>query len=232
MRFRFGLIVLICALVPNLVRAKAPGLAITDPQTLRDLDGGGLGLCRMLASRAGPLGNEALFALPAMAPVRRALDAEFTRYIDRHKTMRPIETIGIGAAHDVQLFDPSQLYSADTRFVLAGVVNRMDRAYLAPENCGEIRLIYRLMRTGEGASSRLPMTLNLVLRARQPGDAGNCADIARRWLASDEPLSRLTPDHIDRLETNLQIAHAPQSPARQFRTDYLQKVFHRDGPGG
>jgi len=35
----------------------------------------------------------------------------------------------------------------DSRFVLAGIVNRMDRAYLAEANCGEIRLIYRLTRT-------------------------------------------------------------------------------------
>ena len=38
------------------------------------------------------------------------------------------------------------LYSAGTRFVLAGIVNRMDRAYVSPESCGEVRLIYRLTR--------------------------------------------------------------------------------------
>ena len=85
MRFCVALIVLICALAPNLVRAEATGLVITDPQTLRDLDGGGFGLGQMLApSRAASLSNEALFALPAMAPVRRALEAEFTRYIERN----------------------------------------------------------------------------------------------------------------------------------------------------
>ena len=31
--------------------------------------------------------------------------------------------------------------------MLAGIVNRMDRAYVAEDNCGEIRLIYRLTRT-------------------------------------------------------------------------------------
>jgi hypothetical protein len=230
-RYRFALIVLICAFVPNVVRAEATGLAITDPQTLRDLDHGGFGLGRMLASHAAPLSNEALFALPAMTKVRRALDAEFARYIDRHKATRPRETIGVGASHDVQLFDPSLLVSSDTSFALAGIVNRMDRAFVAPETCGEIRLIYRLMRSGEGAPSRLPMTLNLALRARQAGDAQNCAEIARRWLSSDAPLATLTPDHIDRLEINLQIAHAPQSASREFRTDYLQKVFRRDAPG-
>lgn len=233
MRYRFASIILICALLPNFIQAApAQRLAITDPQTLRELDHGDFGLDRMLAgSRHAPLTNEALFALPAMKMVRRAFDAEFARYIDRHSATRPRETIGVGASHDVQLFDPSLLVSSDTRFVLAGIVNRMDRAYAAPESCGEVRLIYRLTRTGEGAPSRLPMTLNLVLRARQPGDAVSCADLARRWLSSDAPWAGLTPDHIDRLETNLQVAHAPQSATREFRTDYLQKVFRRAAPG-
>ena len=62
-------------------------------------------------------------------PVRKALDAEFDRYIARHKADLPNETIGVGDGFDFQLFDRALLYSADTRFVLAGIVNRMDRAY-------------------------------------------------------------------------------------------------------
>ena len=84
--------------------------------------------------------------------------------------------------------------------MLAGIVNRMDRAYLAEANCGEIRLIYRLTRTdvptgrtGDAATSpRLPMTLNVVLKAKGDhaidgdGAAITCAEIARRWLAAGE----------------------------------------------
>ena len=66
-----------------------------------------------------------------MAPVRKALDDEFDRYIARHKANLPNETIGVGTAFDFQLFDRALLYSDDTRFVLAGIVNRMDRAYLS-----------------------------------------------------------------------------------------------------
>ena len=43
----------------------------------------------------------------------------------------PNETIGVGDGFDFQLFDRALLYSAETRFVLAGIVNRMDRAYVA-----------------------------------------------------------------------------------------------------
>ena len=47
------------------------------------------------------------------------------------------------------------LYSAETRFVLAGIVNRMDRTYVAEANCGEIRLIYRLTRMNKAAGDAL-----------------------------------------------------------------------------
>ena len=98
--------------------------------------------------------------------------------------------IGVGDGFDFQLFDRAQLYSDDTRFVLSGIVNRMDRAYVAPEGCGEIRLIYRLIPTnvpqaGDSlASPRLPMTLNVVLKAKGDhaidagGGAITCAEIA------------------------------------------------------
>jgi mono/diheme cytochrome c family protein len=75
------------------------------------------------------------------------------------------------------------------------------------------------------------------------GMAVTCAEIARRWLAAgdlpltgaalaekltatDGPLDLIGSESIDRIETNLQIAHAPKSAVRDFRTDYLLKVFH------
>src|SRR5256886_15819778 len=89
------------------------------------------------------------------------------------------------------------------------------------------------------------MTLTLVLRTRGAGASGTktpCAKTARRWLASgsesatgvelaaklsekDGPLDLIEPENLDRIETNLQIAHAPKSAVRDFRTDYLLKVF-------
>jgi hypothetical protein len=147
----------------------------TTPAALRELDRGQFGLGRLLQPERSadiPLTNSQLFALPSMAPVRQAIDAEFDRYVARHKASLPGETIGVGENFDFQLFDRALLYSSDTRFVLAGIVNRMDRAYVSQANCGEIRLIYRLMRNagptvGENAvSPRLPMTLNVVMRAK------------------------------------------------------------------
>jgi len=106
--------------------------------------------------------------------------------------------------------------------------------------------------TGENSvSPRLPMTLNVVLKGKGDTAIGGsakavtCAEIARRWLAAGElaltgvelaekltakdgPLDTVVPENIDRIETNLQIAHAPKSAVRDFRTDYLLKVFNHD----
>jgi len=232
------------------------GTAITDPLALGELDHGRFAIGSMLLpvrSSNIPLTSGQLFLLPSMVPVRQAIDREFDRYLAKHKESLPNETIGVGDGFDFQLFDRKQLDSDDTRFVLAGIVNRMDRAYLDEASCGEIRLIYRLTR-GKPASGdnttplRLPMTLNLVLKAKggqerdRRGNVITCSEIAKRWLAAGElsltgaalagklldeggPLDLFGYENIDRIETNLQIAHAPKSAARDFRTDYLLKVF-------
>jgi len=262
LRFLVTILVLLCSALSARAAQGAAlerGAAITDPLALRELDRGRFSLVRVILPSASadipPLTNSQFFAWPSMVPVRKALDEEFDRYVARHKANLPNETIGVGSSYDFQLFDRMLLYSDHSRFMLAGIVNRMDRAYLREANCGEIRLIYRLTRTealqvGDSAvSPRLPMTLNVVLKAKGENAIGGdgvtitCAEIARRWLtagdlsltgaelakkltAKDGPLDLIKPENIDRIETNLQIAHAPKSAVRDFRTDYLMKVFH------
>jgi hypothetical protein len=266
LRFAVAIFLLLVGVLPvchaHATPALERGVAITDPASLRQLDRGRFGLTRVMLpmrSSSAALTNSQLFASPSMVAVRKALDDEFDRYIAGHKAELPNETIGVGEAYDFQLFDRTLLYSDHTRFVLAGIVNRMDRSYLSEKNCGEIRLIYRLTQMGapaageSGASPRLPVTLNVVLKAKgdsivNGGDASiTCAEIARRWLAAGEsqltgvefagkflsgdgPLELIPSVNIDRIETNLQIAHAPKSATRDFRTDYLLKVFHTNAP--
>jgi hypothetical protein len=267
-QFVASLLILLSVVAPRIVQAAAleRGVAITDPLALRELDLGehpASGLDRtwfglrpfvaLTRSAVTPILNDELFSSPSMIPVRKALDKEFDRYIARHAVDLPRETIGVGASFDWQMFDRNSLYSRQSRFVLAGIVNRMDRTYVSPDTCGEIRLIYRLTREGDVAASenanspRLPMTLSVVLRAKGEkasarGITVTCQDIARRWLAIAEwpqtgadlairlmspggPLEFVEPVDVDRIETNLQIAHAPKSKAREFRTDYLMKLF-------
>jgi hypothetical protein len=262
-QFLASLLILFSVIAPCIARAAAleRGVAVTDPYVLRELDSGRFGMGRMVepAGRVdAPISNDALFALPSMAPVRKAIDDEFDRYIARRRAAN--ESIGVGTSFDFQLFDRAVLYSKESRFVLAGIVNRMDRAYVSPDSCGEVRLIYRLarnkpMEAGDDASQRLPMTLNIVLKAKGDhavdgsGVAPTCSELARRWLAAgdsplggvelatrlnsnDGPLDTIRPENIDRIETNLQIAHAPKSAARDFRTDYLLKLFHYNAQSG
>ncbi|MDA9435516.1 hypothetical protein [Bradyrhizobium sp. CCBAU 51627] len=228
------------------------GTAITDPDLLRKLDqSDALSIPRLLLpERNGnvPLTSDVLFAsLPQLKEIPPAIDAEFDRYIAQHKRGSPSETIGVGEGFDVQLFDRGNLKSAHTRFVLAGIVNRMDRAYVSGESCGEIRLIYRLARFYAGAdgsdiATRLPMTFNLVMKARDAhqldrnGKPVTCAEVARRWLDNGD-WQGLIGSHsapydamIDRIETNIQISIAPKSALHDFRSDYLLKVFKYD-PG-
>jgi hypothetical protein len=247
-RFLAIVFAMLCAALPAPAAQDAAlerGTAITDPATLRELDRGKFRLDRMLLPERSadvPLANSALFAFPSMVPVRQAIDGEFDRYVARHVANLPRETIGVGGGFDFELFDRARLYSAETRFVLVGIVNRMDRTYAAEASCGEVRLIYRLTRINRAAGDiasppRLPMTLNLVLKAKGEGSKFACSDIANRWLATplggtlsatDGPLDLIDYRNIDRIETNLQIAHAPKSSVRDFRTDYLLKVFRYD----
>jgi hypothetical protein len=257
-----AIILVLCCAVSARGAERPPlerGTAIIDPLALRELDHGRLSLMRIMRSVKSadmPLTNAQLFALPSMVPVKQALDDDFERYVARHKAEMPNESIGVGNEFAFQLFDRAQLTSADTRFVLSGVVNRMDRGYVPGLDCGEIRLIYRLTPTNVSApigeasvSPRLPMTLNVVLKAKGEGVTISCAEIANRWLATGSmtatgpelaekltapggALDLVVPENIDRIETNLQIAHVPKSPTRDFRTDYLMKVFDYDAKSG
>lgn len=228
----------------------ARGTAITDPDLLRKLDqSDALSISRLLQPERNanvPRTSDLLFAsLPQLKAIPTAIDAEFDRYIARQKETSPSETIGVGDGFDIQLFDRANLKSANTRFVLAGIVNRMDRAYVSEESCGEIRLIYRLARfetrpDGSNIATRLPMTFNLVMKARDAhqtdgnGKSVTCAEVARRWLDNGDWQgligNRTVPDDamIDRIETNIQISIAPKSALHDFRSDYLLKVFKYD----
>jgi hypothetical protein len=147
---------------------------------------------------------------------------------------------------------------------LVGIVNRMDRTFRPVRNlgtnraaaCGEVRFIYRFgyieTIAGEVVSSRLPLTLNLVMRARRPKQAEDCAAIAQGWLAlpakitalgqnpapasiaqmlvTKGPLSLLKPEQIDRIEVNMQIVRLPALTKEDFGThaEYLLSVFNWD----
>lgn len=230
-------------LLPVAAHAAAPmerGVAISDPAILQRLDETGLSLGKLLGAEAGATSAE-LFALPSMVPLQEAADRDFNAYVfSRHDDLDKLF-----------LFDRDALNAPGTRFDLAGILNRMDRAFVSPDTCGEIRLIYRPIANRESRNkddppTRLPMTLNLVMKAKPANADVTCAELARRWLAwADQPpaseqaetltakggaLEWITRDAIDRIEINVQVARA-SADANDFegRADYLMKVFRFDG---
>src|SRR5262245_47927153 len=111
LRFLLVMLALECGSLPASAAPEAAlerGTAIVDPGALHELDGGRFGLGRILEparASALPLSNAELFALPAMAPVKAAVDAEFDRYVERHKAELASESIGVAETFDFQLFD-------------------------------------------------------------------------------------------------------------------------------
>jgi len=223
--------------------AAAPmerGAAITDPEILRSLDNSGLSLGKLLGAEANT-SSAALFALPSMASLQAATDRDFNGYVLQHRD----------DLDKLRLFDRDALNAPGTRFDLAGIVNRMDRTYVSPAECGEIRLIYRPIVNNDSTNnetppSRLPMTLNLVMKAKPASADVTCSELARRWLAlADQPpsaenaamlaardgaLEWVAREAIDRIEIDVQIARA-SADVNDFegRADYLMKVFRFDG---
>lgn len=258
------------------------GVAITDSDALQELETHGLALSSLLSPdwrrsvKTSVLDNANLAKNPAFRSVRTNFRTEFAlynaSYLDRFPEAR--SSFGIGTAHDHRKFERNWLESSAARFDLVGVVNRMDRAFRSPQTCGEIRLIYRLSyrvqaanlrqvrnargerdleRAGEiTTQSRLPMTVNLVLRARNSPPSGqpvaiSCQDLAKRWIAAgtsgqngrdlarlllgaDGALALVEPSQIDRMETNIQVVRVPATVVAKFggNAEYLLHIFKWD----
>jgi len=225
------------------------GIAITDPDVLALIEKRSFSLTAFMSpgwqrgALTTPANNKSLAASPEFERVLTGIRRE----LGEIKKANPGS--GIGMSFDnKRLFDHTYLTSPTARFALTGVVQRLDRTYKQASTCGEVRLLSRLeyrRDTPEGlAMSRLPMTFNLVMHAKDPASPLSCRDIAKRWIAAGDstlsgpayvnflfsdagPLSIITPSLVDRLETNLQALRMPADslPAFGGHADYVLKVF-------
>ncbi len=228
-------------------------------------------------ARTGVLNNAELAQVAPLAALRDVVRSEFKLYnedfLDRFP--KAAKSFGTSTNESFRKFERNFLDSAAARFDLVGVVNRMDRTFRAPETCGEVRLLYRLAyrikaagmraeynakgevskleRDGEEwVQSRLPMAINLVLRARTPPTPGSvatisCQDLARRWLQAGDSarkgrelaqflitgngaLATIEPSLIDRMETNIQVIRVPSTILPEFggNAEYLLHIFKWD----
>lgn len=221
-------------------------LAITRDDTLKALEKSGFALADLLTrtSTAGVIDNNELSKLAVFKPVLDGLKNDVATFKSKHPKA------GVGLGFDERLFDLKYLENDKARFVLVGVVGRMDNGYKEQNRCGETRLIYRLAYNvqdhGAPVSSRLPMTINMVYHAGTQTDDGACAQLASAWqkISADSSLQDLTQsgplsakffsrDRLKDLETNLQIVRLPASSRPDFggHAEYLLKVFHWNGAG-
>ncbi len=228
---------------------------MTEPEVVRALESRGLSLGDRLED---PSFRKASNAALAGRPRYGAIAQWLIQDLEQIQASDP--ELGVGMGKDKRLFDPSFLVTERARLVLVGVANRMDRAYVDPEHCGEIRLIYRLAYRveshGEEVASRLPMTVNLVYHAKRPGlpaDPTACGRIASRWklpqgasaptAANLEtlvgPTGPLSPDRfplsaLKALEVNLQSVRWPSAVRPDFGgySQYHLRVFEWDAKAG
>ena len=230
--FLLGLMCAIdCEAIDNAQLEK--GVAITNIAYLRSLEDRGysIGALLLQSEREGVVSNLDLAKIPAFQPVLASIQSEMADYQKKH----PGTGVGI-KNFSKRLFDISYLTDNRARFVLVGIINRMDQAFKSPETCGEIRFIYRLAYAvtveNENVASRLPMTINLIYNHKSADSSIDCATIANQWLNGD-PLATSAFDRkaFKQLEINLQIVRWPAAIASDFggRAEYLLKVYKWNG---
>lgn len=226
------------AAVTSLDPNGAQPVAITDPAALRDLESRGFGFGHHFGVPDGARAD-ALEATPGWSSISHAIAVNLAtlKAADRE--------LDVGMQHDHRLFDEAWLRSSRSRFVLVAVTNRLDRA-IAPGDCGEVRFIHRLAYDDprEGTTSRMPMTVAVVVPQRPRDGETGCSGVATRWqalsgksgallaaAATSGPLASL-PDATT-FETNLQALRWPSSirPDMGGEAEYMLNVWEPTSAG-
>ncbi|MGE3874216.1 MAG: hypothetical protein AB7F74_14785 [Parvibaculaceae bacterium] len=271
---RWGIVLLAMALALPVEAAKADplerGLSVSDPLIMRHLEAHGFRIDCLIpgvsssdecerGTTPASIGNP--FLHPPLDQVARKIKQRILE-----AQAESIESRGMENAKaygfPVNFFDDPRATLA-----LVGVVNRLDRAFRPPrirgakreDFCGEVRFIYRFgyveARAGAQYASRLPLTLNVVMRSKVKETALTCAQIAQSWdrfgsvqppgfvadadtaaamarslAGKDGPLGAVTRANFDRVELNMQIMRIPAAEKKDFGThaEYLLKVFNFD----
>lgn len=205
-------------------------LVITDPARLAALEEKGL------TAGALAFGAPAARSNDALAPSRGYGDVVATLHADLAELYGNDRAWGVGMRFTHRGFDARWLTSADARWLLAAVVNRVDRRAFHPGTCGELRFVYRLgytTHTKSGPfSSRLPATLNVVFFLPDEGAGAGCASAARRLaLVEKGGLVETKGLALKSVELNVQAARWPSTvrPDLGGHADYILRAFTRDG---
>ena len=227
------------AAVSSLDPHGAQPVAITDPAALRELERQGYGFGHHFGV-ADTARADVLETSPGWSSITHAISMNLgaLQAADRE--------LNVGMQYNHRLFDKAWLRSNRSRFALVTVTNRLDRA-TGIGNCGEIRFIYRLEYDDprEGATSRMPMTVAVVMpQAPREGET-SCTGVVTRWstlsgkvgavLAASAvagPLSSLPA--VTSFETNLQAVRWPSSVRKDMggEAEYMLNVWEPAASGG
>ena len=215
-------------------------LLIDRPEVLAQIEEAGFSAPELVEVEGKKLKDNAEWA---KKPGYEALVKSLSDDLDKIGASDPMLGVTMKKSH--RLFDKKWLSSPIAKFELVGVVNRLDRkpfAHARPQNCGEVRFIYRLnyrkMQGEQLVYTRLPVTLNVVYWADDP----SCAELAKKWLMAKDPTAaaevlkgplerKLFPvEKLKAVEVNLQAVRWPSTIRRDFGgyAEYLLRVFHRE----
>ena len=170
--------------------------------------------------------REAVPDLPALtAAWARDIQTAVDR-VDRDLVVELADAKNWPAGNVGRAFDTRWLSSPAADFQLVGVVNRLDRRDLTG-GCGELRLIYRLFYDVDGASSRLPFTVNVV----KTMPAGDCRAVALEWIDTSPDEAWIRALETERVEVNIQAVRFPSGVETEFagQAMYVLRVYELDG---
>lgn len=220
------------AAVTSLDPNGAQPVAITDPAALRDLEKRGFGFGHHFGV-ADDVRADVLQTTPGWSSITHGIAVN----LDALKAADPV--LDVGMQHDHRLFDKAWLRSNRSRLALVAVTNRLDRATDA-SNCGEVRFIHRLEYDDprEGTTSRMPLTVAVVVPQLPRRGESNCAGVVARWqslsgklaaplaaAAASGPLASLPA--ATSFETNLQAVRWPSSVRKDMggEAEYMLNVW-------
>jgi hypothetical protein len=192
---------------------------ILDRDALGVLAASGFGLHDLLgiSSRTIPSASWLSSNVPRYASLTGLLTEEVEQaasQLSRDLVVEHRDALAWPAGNVGRRLDPRWFSATEARWDLVAVINRLDRIdFSEGTHCGEVRFIYRLGYQADGAGSRLPVTLNVVMRYPHQED---CGEVARRWVAPLDTAAAFDGLHLTQVEVNAQAVRFPSGVETEF----------------
>lgn len=225
-------------------------LDLTQTSLLVKLEKEGFALGDLLGAPSAKSNAELAVASPKYASIAADIEADLAQLRVDAPGLKTEVANGV-----TRMMDRGWLRAAYSSFELVGVVNRADRlAKASPNECGEVRFLYRLAyRKGTSADarvsySRLPFFINMVFTVprKNAGSVAECSLAAKKWTTpkgfatADEYAKWLESDllKVDALrfkqaEIDGQVVRVPSEVKTDMggHAEYFLRVYRDAGSG-